>query len=195
MEATRKLRHKVTKAVSSRAQFCPRRCGSGARALPRSLALLFIFRLPARSFSSGPYPLNFHLVHFFLRSAITQNICLQSFSHSNYFPGPNFPKSTPQPPHPLTPATRQESATGPQHLSARQGSRHFSLIHVNYLSCTRQSPMCVCPCVNRWMCVWVVGVCTIPLPQQQTSSPVSLAAGQGTYHNGAGWHRPAKLLL
>ena len=47
------------------------------------------------------HPLNFHLVHFFLRSAITQNICLQSFSHSNYFPGRNSPKSTPHPPHPL----------------------------------------------------------------------------------------------
>ena len=167
MEATRQLRHKVTKAVSSRAQFYPRWCGSGALALPRSLALLFIFRLPTPSFSSGPYPLNFHLVHFFLRSAITQNICLQSFSHSNYFPGPNFPKFTPQPPHPLTPATRQESAPGPQHLSARQGSRHFSLIHVNYLSCTRQSPMC------KWMdvCVWGGGGCVCVLYHFPSSKP------------------------
>lgn len=83
---------------------------------------------------------------------------------------------TPSPPHPLTPATRQESATRPEHLNARQGSRHCALTHVNYLSCTRQSSKCACPCVNGWMCVcrgW--GVCvyytTSPAANQLSSEP------------------------
>ena len=111
------------------------------------------------------HPLNFHLVHFFLRSAITQNICLQSFSHSNYFPGRNSPKSTPHPPHPL---------------------HETALTHVNYLSCTRQSSRCACPCVNGWMCMWLGvqrGACvyytTSPAANQLSSEPHHWALGRG----------------
>ena len=88
----------------------------------------------------------------------------------------------PHPPHPLHEAGIRNWAWAPECKAGIQ----TALTHVNYLSCTRQSSRCACPCVNGWMCMWLGvqrGACvyytTSPAANQLSSEPHHWALGRG----------------